>query len=133
MELTFIAREFFAVAYLLAGLSHLLQPRLWADLFRTILERPYGPIIIAQYTGPLALLLVLTHNVWVWDLPLIVTLVAWAMLIKSVVYLLWPGVKSRIAPERSRGPRQYVIAGIVCLLIGALVGIDVALDLAAAR
>ena len=123
-------REFFAIAYFIVGLSHLIHPRLLTDHFRSVLARPDGPFLIALYAGPLGLTIVLLHNVWVLGIPVIVTLVGWGMLIKAGAYLLCPGVVTRLAPEKIRGPKQFVAAGIACLAVSIPVGIDVLLDLA---
>ena len=132
MNLPLFIREFFALAFLIVGLSHLLQPRLWAEHFRDVYARPDGPFTIALSMLPCALAVVLLHNIWVLGVPVLVTLVGWMLLIKCTVYLLWPRTTRRVAPEKLRGPTQFRIAGIACIVLGVVVGADLLREFAAA-
>jgi len=100
----------FAAAFLLAGLSHLAHPRLWSELFADLLGSRYAPLIVAAYTLPMGLAIVVVHNVWVWDVAVITTFAGWAMTIKSTIYLLVPGTLRKVSPLALR-PRNYAVVG----------------------
>ena len=58
---TLIAR-FFSVSLFLVGLSHLIQPRLWRDFFIKIKGTGVAGLIIAMYTLPQGLLIILDRK-----------------------------------------------------------------------
>src|SRR5690348_1205729 len=95
-----------AVSLLATGLSHALQPSLWAALFRDLLDRPYAALVIGVFTLPLGLFVVLTHNVWVLGVPVVVTVFGWAWTIKSVGYLLYPRALEKWR-DRATGPEAW--------------------------
>ena len=74
---------------------------------------------------PWRLLLVVTHNVWVADLTVIVTLLGWAWTIKGTLYLLVPDLPARKFKHFVERPRHFVIAGVcLCALgVGVLVNV----------
>lgn len=104
------------------GLSHIVQPRAWAELFMQWRDKGLPGVF---YTGLLhfsfGALIVAFHNVWR-GLPLIVTLLGWGWTIKGLLYLTYPrhGMKmlARVSTERSY---EFVIAGIVLVGIAAVI------------
>ena len=112
--------KYFAISMLAVGLSHIALARQWRDFFLLLKGTGVAGIIIAMYTFPLGLLIVLGHNVWVFDLPVIVTVCGWGMTIKSASYALLPGQAERMIPSGERAHRKYFAGGFVALAIGAL-------------
>jgi uncharacterized protein YjeT (DUF2065 family) len=120
MPLDLLIERWFAIGFLAFGLSHLLYPAKWAALFLPLRERETSGLLLALFYLPLGLVVVLGHNVWVWGIPLVATLAGWVMVLKSVVYLLFPCAPSRLMPTGARMERAFRIAGAVSILLGAL-------------
>jgi hypothetical protein len=119
MHAIFIGR-YFALSLLAVGLSHVAQPRLWRDFFLAVKQTGFAGIIIAAFTFPLGLLLVLGHNVWVFDLPVIVTLCGWGMTIKSLSYAVLPGRAERMIPAGANAHRLYAAGGYFGIALSSL-------------
>jgi general stress protein CsbA len=68
-----VVERVFAPAWLVFGISHALHPKLFAELFAEIRRSRFAGLIIGAYTLPAGLLLIVCHNVWVWDWPVLVT------------------------------------------------------------
>jgi hypothetical protein len=106
-----------AVAFVTAGLSHLLHPKLWGALLHELLAGRYVPLLIAAYSLPVGLLIVAGHNIWAWDVRLLTTVAGWIMTVKSIVYLLYPRALWHIAPADLRG-RKFALHGAVMAGLG---------------
>lgn len=115
----FIAR-FLSITLLITAISHLAQPRLWRDFFLVLKGTGVAGIIIAMYTFPLGLVIVLGHNVWVFDVPVIVTICGWGMVIKSVIYFLVPGWVDRVIPAEENAHRKYALGGALMIPLSLL-------------
>ncbi|MBI4325320.1 MAG: hypothetical protein HY674_08665 [Chloroflexi bacterium] len=124
MPLDLLIERWFAIGWLVFGLSHLLYPGKWAALFLPLRERDTGGLLLATFNLPLGLAVVLAHNVWVWGLPLIVTLAGWVMIVKSLFYLFFPRALFVAMPAGQRMERGFRIAGVVEILLGALLVYD---------
>ena len=124
MPSAILIERWFAIGSLIFGLSHLLYPAKWAAVFLPLRERETGGLILALFYLPLGLGVVLGHNVWVWGLPVAVTLAGWVMVLKSVVYLLLPRALSRVMPAGERMERAFRIAGAAGIVLGALLVYD---------
>ena len=111
-----------ALSCIAIGLSHIVQPRAWAQLF--IFWREKGDVGVF-YTGLLhfqfGALIVAFHNVW-HGIPLMVTLLGWGWTIKGLLYLVYPkhGLRmlQRVSLERAW---EFAVAGAVLLTIGLLI------------
>jgi hypothetical protein len=110
-----------APAFLLLGLSHIVQPRLWAEFFVAMRQGRFAAFIIPMYTLPVALVLVVGHNQWVWDWPLFLTVAGWGMTIKCTIYLLVPGAADRMLDRRmAKSQRGFQVAGLVMAFFGGI-------------
>jgi hypothetical protein len=120
MTLTLLVARFFSIALLVVGISHLIQPRLWRDFFILLKRTRVAGIIIAMYTFPQGLLIVLTHNVWVWDVPLILTVCGWGMTFKSILYAFIPQAAERAISEEENAHRKYAAGGAFIIPVSLL-------------
>jgi hypothetical protein len=91
-----IVQAVIAPAFVLMGLSHVVQPALWVRFFETVRKSGLAAAIIPLYTLPIALVLIVGHNVWVWDWSVFLTIAGWAMAIKCALYLTVPGFADEI-------------------------------------
>lgn len=111
-----------ALCFLVTGLSHILQPRAWVKFFIMLREKgEVGSILNGLLHFPLGALIVSFHNVW-HGIPLVVTIMGWGLLIKSLIYLTYPkhGLRalSQVRYERSW---VFVVAGVVAVGISGLI------------
>lgn len=66
-------------------------------------------------------LLVCSHNVWVKDWEVIITLVGWAALVKGVALVLFPDASLRMLDDLHYD-RFYLVSGFVMLVAGLYLG-----------
>jgi hypothetical protein len=124
MTIETLIERWFAAGWLIFGLSHLLYPQKWAALFLPLRGSDTGGLLLGLFNLPLGLAIVLGHNVWVWDIPVVVTLAGWVMILKSVVYLLFPRALSRVMPSEERMEFAFRIAGAVSIILSILLIYD---------
>ncbi len=109
------------VSFFVTGLSHIFQPRVWTRFFLDIRDKgETGSFIIAFIHFPLGALIVAFHNVW-HGLPMILTIIGYGLVLKSVVYFVFPkrGLKtmSRVSLEKSW---EFVVAGVFSVGLSGL-------------
>ena len=113
----------FALSMVIFGLSHAAQPRLWAAFFSAMKATRFAPLIIGMYTLPTGLVILLAHNVWAWDWPVLVTIAGWGMTIKATIYLLFPAVPDRMIASADRWQEAFSgfrVAGAVMSVLGVV-------------
>lgn len=117
---TLFMERFVTILILATGLSHAAQPARWAAFFTDLLSKPYAALVIGTLTLPLGLAIVLTHNIWVMDMAVIVTILGWGWTVKSTLYLLLPRTVDRWREHctGSRGERNLLRVGAVMAVLG---------------
>ena len=100
------------------GLSHILQPRAWAEFFILLRGKGEpGAFVDGLVNLPLAGVIIGFHNVWS-GIPVVLTLVGWGLLIKSLIRFCTPklGLRmmARVSVERA-WEVQVAGAGLVAL------------------
>jgi uncharacterized protein YjeT (DUF2065 family) len=109
------------ICFFITGVSHILQPRVWAQLFMDLHSKgEVGSFQNGLLHFPLGALIVSFHNVW-HGLPLVLTLIGWGFVLKSFIYFVFPrhGVKmlARVSMERAW---EFTVAGVFSLGISGL-------------
>ncbi len=116
-----LIQAIFGPAFLIMGLSHLLQPNSWVRFFEVVKQSGVAAIIIPMYTLPFGLVLIATHNIWTFDWPVFLTIAGWGMTIKSAAYLLVPTLADRMLDKKiATTPRSYQIVGAISAMFGAI-------------
>jgi hypothetical protein len=119
--------EIFAIITMtVIGISHIVQAHAWVEFFVDLRSRGRkGVLAIALLSFTIGAFIVAFHNVW-HGWATIVTVLGWSQVIKGSIYLIFPevGLKAlaRVSVERSK---DFVIAGIVMVVIAGVLGIVV--------
>ena len=109
------------ISFFVIGLSHIFQPRAWAQFFIDIREKgETGSFINAFIHFPVGVIIVAFHNVWQ-GIPMILTIIGYGWVLKGFIYFVFPkyGLKtmSRVSLERSW---EFVVGGFFLLGLGGL-------------
>lgn len=79
-------------------------------------------LIIGSFTLILGILLVVSHNIWQWSWRIIVTLVAWIVLLKGISIILFPEFIDKITILFVQNTTfAYCIAGLDFILGAVLI------------
>ena len=120
------------VLFGIIGLSHILQPRAWAEFFIFLRGNGEAGAFVDGFLNlPLGGAIVGFHQTWS-GIPLVLTLVGWGLLIKSVIRFCAPRYALRlmahVSVERSW---EFQVAGAGLLALASLLGYAVYVHAAA--
>jgi hypothetical protein len=122
------AIQIFAIINLaVVGLSHIVQPRAWAEFFVGLREKGHAGVFVVGFMSLyFGSLIVAFHNVW-YGLPIVLTILGWAQVLKGFLYFTFPayGLKKLgfVSMERSR---MFIAPGIALLIMAGLLGFHLA-------
>jgi uncharacterized protein YjeT (DUF2065 family) len=108
------------------GLSHILQPKAWAEFFIPLTrQREAGAFVDGLVNLPLAGVIIGFHNTWS-GITNVLTLVGWSLLIKGLFRFCVPklGLRmmARVSVERSW---EFQMAGAGLVVLADLLGYGV--------
>jgi hypothetical protein len=108
------------------GLSHILQPKAWAEFFILLRGKgEAGAFVDGLVNLPLACVIIGFHNTWS-GIPIVLTLVGSSLLIKSLIRFCAPklGLRmmARVSVERSW---EFQMAGAGLVVLAGVLGYGV--------
>jgi len=116
----------FVILFGILGLSHLLQPKAWADFFILLRGKGEAGAFVDGFLNlPMGGIIVGFHNTWS-GIPLVLTLVGWCLLVKSLIRFWAPRLALRMM-ARVSGERAWEVqvAGAGLVALASLVGYGV--------
>lgn len=110
-----------AIQCLIIGLSHTFQPHAWVEFFVWLRSKGHAGVFANGFLSMwFGTIIVAFYNVWE-GLPIVITLLGWAQVVKASVSFILPQVAlrglMRVSPERAR---EFVVGGIVFLALDAV-------------
>ena len=105
------------------GLSHVLQPKAWVEFFTLLRAKGEAGAFVDGFLNlPIAAVIVAFHNKWS-GIPLVLTLVGYALLIKSLIRFCAPKqalrIMARVSLERAS---EFQVAGAGLVALASLLG-----------
>lgn len=112
------AVELYAIInFTVIGISHVVRPRAWVDFFVCLREHgEAGVFVIALLNLIFGSIIVAFHNVWS-GIPLVLTVVGWANVVKALIYFAFPTVGLRRLQFLSHRRANLVVGGGIIFLV----------------
>ena len=108
------------------GLSHILQPRAWAEFFILLRSKGEAGAFVDGFLNlQMGGVVVGFHNTWS-GIPAVLTLVGWCLLIKSLIRFCAPKLAlrmmARVSVERCW---EFQVAGAALVVLAGIIGYGV--------
>ena len=122
------AVEIYAIVNMaIIGLSHALAPRAWLHFFTVLRQGGEAGVFATAFLNLIfGSIIVAFHNVWT-GIPLVLTLLGWANVIKALLYFAFPawGLRKIGIPTEERA-RIFVVPGLAFIALAGLLAYHVA-------
>jgi len=105
---------------LLVGVGLFLNGNTFRAVADEIIRNRALVFILGLITFPLGLAIVLTHNVWVVDWPVLITIIGWLTTINGAVRLLAPQDAVKFARRAYQHPNGPLLTALVWIAAGAV-------------
>jgi hypothetical protein len=103
---------------LLPGVGLLVNPAGFRAMAREVVTSITLVYLFGLVDFAAGLAIVLTHNVWVANWRVLITLLAWVLLIRGFCRVMVPRVMMRFAENIFHGNAVYTVSGTVLTLLG---------------
>lgn len=113
MEISAYLARFWGSLFMILGLSSIFAKFLGRVIKYT--KNKSITVSTGYITFLLGLITVTLHNIWVFDLRVVITVLGWVTLLKGVEKIVFPGRANRIAEKFKE---KQTFWGLVILLIG---------------
>jgi uncharacterized membrane protein len=106
--------------FVIVGIGLLLN----RDRYGTVVDEVIASHTLLYIFGLIALAgglaIVLTHNVWVWEWPVIITVMGWLMIIRGTLRIIIPQQVEDLGTKiMARWPNILLVSGLLVIALGA--------------
>jgi hypothetical protein len=115
---------FAALTYFTLGLSHIVQPGAWAELFLLLKSQGKAGVFLDGFINLLlGAIIVSFHNVW-HGLAMVVTIIGWGQFIKGLRIMVLPQIHLNQIERRISLERAWIFrpAGAMLVALSVLFG-----------
>ncbi|MCE2881087.1 MAG: hypothetical protein LW636_01815 [Planctomycetaceae bacterium] len=116
-----IVEWFLAIALLVVGTSLMLRARHWIGIVSGVMRHPLTPFFTGLYALLMGLAVGLSHNLWVADARVIVTVLGWASAAFGALVMIVPEVYSALVRRFPLTPSVVAIRGAVRFVLGGAI------------
>jgi hypothetical protein len=106
------------------GLGMLLNATFYAAAVGEGADSPVLIAIAGMATLVAGLAILNAHRAWTADWRVLVTLIGWLFIIAGLIRLILPTLAETLAPAVYSGPAALMVAGVVVLVIGAVLSFE---------
>ena len=116
-ETSIFLAKVFGLYFVVISLFMLVRKQIFVSRITDLLESSASRMVMAFMTLIIGILLIVSHNVWVWGWPVVITLFAWLAFIKGILRLYFPDVDKKCLVWFMK-ENVFYSTGIVSLLLG---------------
>ncbi len=119
MQTSIFLAKLIGPVFLVMGIAIFIDAKRFQTLAHEFIESDALIYLSGIITLPIGLAIVNTHNLWVMDWPVIITVLGWVSVAAGISRMTIPRVLKRIAGAMIDNTRYFVVPGLVTALLGA--------------
>ena len=120
METSIFIARIFGLCYLILGAGLVFNRKVFGQVMDDFCKNA----ALLFYGGLLALVIgvviILTHNVWVANWTVIITIIGWVALIKGIWIIIFPNTVSKFMQAYQKNENLLIVHSIFALIFGAV-------------
>jgi hypothetical protein len=106
--------------FLIVGVSVLINARAFHTIADEFIRNPALVFLTGLMVLPVGLAIVLTHNVWVSNWPVLITILGWLTIVSGALRLLVPRQALDMGRKLYANPNMPFIAAGIWIVVGAV-------------
>ncbi len=119
MEIVNFLAQFWGFSLIIVSLAFLIKPKHVENIL-TLVEDTKNELVFGILNVMLGIALILWYNVWDSSWRVIITILAWLILVRGIVCLFFPEVIKTGAAKVKSHKEWVSYALVVCIIIGCL-------------
>ncbi len=122
MSISILLARIAALGYLSIGLGVFINPGHFRKVMDDLVKSPGMAYVASLMALVLGCLMVAVHNVWVWNWPVLITILGWGAIVKGVAGLLFPEPFLNMSHRLVNKIKPFSSVGGVTVILGLILG-----------
>ena len=118
METSLFLAKAIGVCFVIFGLSLIIAKSTYQQIIKDLIDHPASIMLAGTINLVIGILIVVTHNVWVADWTVLITVIGWLILIRGIFWTTFPGILLKFLPKVFESDKPIYISSIVVFILG---------------
>lgn len=118
MDVSIALAKIFGIYFVVIGCSLMINYRFFKGVLKDLVQSNIAMLIIATITLIFGTILIVMHNVWVYDWRVSITLLCWLTFVAGVIRSLFPTFIQRMARKLFTKSLHFHVAGLASVAVG---------------
>lgn len=118
MELSLLIAKEIAIIYIVAGLAIIIGQLNFQNIAEDLAKSPSLTLVTGLIGLIVGVILVMYHNIWVWQWTVLITIVSWLFLLGGIILIIYPKILLTMGKFYKNSP----LWGILMICFGLLFG-----------
>ena len=119
MQTSIFLAKLIGPVFVLMGIAVILDSKRFQQLAREFIQSEALIFLSGIITLPIGLAIVNTHNVWVFDWPVVITFFGWLAIAAGITRMTMPNPLKKIAAAMIDSKSYFFASSVVTILLGA--------------
>ena len=120
METSIFIARIFGLCYLILGAGLLFNRKAFQQVMGDFCKNAALVFFAGMFTLVIGVVIILTHNIWVANWTVIITIIGWLGLIKGIWIIVFPNTVSKFMQAYQKNENLLIIHSIGALIFGAV-------------
>jgi hypothetical protein len=118
MNLSIFLAKVLGIYLLVVSFAILFNLRRTTSIISGVIQNPSLQLIVGILTTIIGILLVVSHNIWIHDWTVVITIIGWLIFIKGVLNLVFPNVANALDRPFIQSKLSCTVSALISLAIG---------------
>ena len=120
METSIFIARIFGLCYLILGAGLLFNRKTFQQIMEDFCKNTASVFYGGVFALVIGVVIILTHNVWVANWTVIITIIGWLAFIKGIWIIVFPNTVSKFMQAYQKNQNLLMVHGIAALIFGAV-------------
>lgn len=118
MDASIFLAKIIGLNFLIFGITLIINKTTFQSLLEDFIDHPALILFGGFINLVLGSMIVVSHNIWVADWRIIITIIGWLLFIRGIVWLTIPNAMVRWVRKMAENLTPFYIASLVSIIIG---------------
>lgn len=118
MDVSIFLAKIIGLYSIIIGLALLFNAKYYQYASKQIVENDGVLFVFNVFSLAIGLLLVVSHNIWIMDWRVLITLFAWVTLLRSITRLYFPTFVQTKSASLLKNSTVIIIGGVISVIVG---------------
>lgn len=120
MDTSVFVAKIFGLCYLIFGIGFMFNRKIFQQLMEDFCKNVIAAIYGGIFSLVIGVVLILTHNIWVANWTVMITIIGWLAFIKGIWLIVFPNTVFKFMQAYKRNEKMLILHAAAVIILGTV-------------